>query len=42
MQEYVCYTNMGKWKFYAEDDISVFLCVCPKDNTYSNSNSCFL
>ncbi len=21
MQEYVCYTNMGKWKFYAENDI---------------------
>ena len=21
MQEYICHTNRGKWKFYAEDDI---------------------
>lgn len=21
MHEYVCYTNLGKWKFYADSDI---------------------
>ena len=26
MQEYICHTNRGKWKFYAEDDIDA-MCV---------------
>ena len=36
MQEYICHTNRGNWKFYAEDDIDamrVALYYCWRDGT---------
>lgn len=37
MYEYFCYTNFGKWKFYADDDIDAMrlaLFYCWRDREY--------
>ena len=46
MQEYICHTNRGKWKFYAEDDIdamrvALYYCYLDREELFKIESGIF-